>query len=387
LDYLVAARGYSLAVACLLATIALFWGVIDRGLRAEAIPLYFYALGSILLALSFAANFSFGVANVVTGSVLLFAAVMSERFGQRHKGLTVFPRRRTALLVIYGALPGLAVTFFLCSSILMGWRGSLLVYGSNSLHAMWKSLFGASFPPPNAEIVNEVLYPVWSWAGIHLHTLVIAMFWIQLAALAGVPRLRRLLLSRSSGLIAMALTVIAAITTVLHWLAFRIGVPLPEARTGLFFAPFLTLAFAAGVDLLRREPGFRGWSIPGMAVLTICAAYFLTCLRLHYFQEWRFNEDTNEVFREMRTIEQKCGIHEFVTQWHYEPVLNYYRRQYEAYTMKPFSPAYKEAFPEGKDAYVFFFPEGESLIKNGELKVWYHNDITGATVAVRGCGR
>jgi hypothetical protein len=387
LDYLVAARGYSLAVACLLATIALFWGVIDRGLRAEAVPLYFYALGSILLALSFAANFSFGVANVVTGAVLLLAAAMSERLGQRHKALPAFPRRRAALLVICGTLPGLAVALFLCSSMLMEWRGSLLVYGSNSLHAMWKSVFGASFPPPNPEIVNGLLYPVWAWIGIHLHTLVIPLFWIQLATLVGMPRLRGLLLSRSSGLIATALTVIAALTVVLHWLAFRtIGMPLPEARTGLFFVPFLTLAFAAGADVLRRDSDFRAWSIPGMAVLTICAAYFLTCLRLHYFQEWRFNEDTNEVFREMRTIEQRCGIHEFVTQWHYEPVLNYYRRQYEAYTLNPFSPAFKEAFPQGKNSYVLFYPEGESLIKNEGLGVWYHNDITGAVVAVRGCG-
>jgi hypothetical protein len=387
LDYLVAARGYSLAVAFLLATIALFWGVMDRGLRGEAAPVSSYVLGSIFLALSFAANFSFGIANVVTGAVLLLGSGMCERLGMLRKGLPALPPRRAALLVISGTLPGLAVVLFLCSSILMRWHSSLLVYGAGSLHDMWKSLFGASFPPPNPEIVNEFLFPGWAWIGTHLHTLVIALFWVQLVALVFVPRIRRALAFQSGGLIAIALTVIATVTVALHWIAFRaFGVPLPEARTGLFLAPFLTLVFADSVDQLRREPGFRRWSVPGMAVLTVCALYFLTCLRLHYFQEWRFNEDTNQVFQIMRTIEQKCGIHEFVTEWHYEPVLNYYRKRYETDTLKPFSAAFKEAFPEGRNSYVFFYADGKALIEDGGLAVWYHSDITGATVAVRGCG-
>jgi hypothetical protein len=312
---------------------------------------------------------------------------MCERLGVLRKGLAALPPRRAALLVTCGTLPGLAVVLFLCSSILARWHSSLLVYGAGSLHAMWKSLFGASFPSPNAEIVNEFLFPVWAWIGTHLHTLVIALFWLQLAALLFVPRIRRSLTLQSGGLIAIALTAITGLTVVLHWIAFRVlGVPLPEARTGLFLAPFLTLAFAASVDRLRREPDFHRWSIPGITVLTVCAVYFLTCLRLHYFQEWRFNEDTNRVFQIMRTIEQKCGIHEFVTEWHYEPVLNYYRRRYEADTLKPFSAAFKEAFPEGRNSYVFFYPDGKSLVEDGGLAVWYHSDTSGATVAVRGCG-
>ena len=57
LDYLVAARGYSLAVAFLLAAIAVFFGSVDRALAGEPVSLWRYSLVSVLLALSTAANF------------------------------------------------------------------------------------------------------------------------------------------------------------------------------------------------------------------------------------------------------------------------------------------------------------------------------------------
>jgi hypothetical protein len=90
-----------------------------------------------------------------------------------------------------------------------------------------------------------------------------------------------------------------------------------------------------------------------MVVLTLCAAYFLTCLRLHYFQEWRFNEDTKDVFWVARDIERRCGIHEFATGWHYVSTLNFYRKQYGNETMKPFAAVNPGSFPRGKDSYIF----------------------------------
>jgi hypothetical protein len=74
LDYLVAARGYSLALGFLAAALALF----SRAVLTKPADVQAQWI-SILLALSFAANFSFGIAD---GTVLLFAFL----WGRTHRG-------------------------------------------------------------------------------------------------------------------------------------------------------------------------------------------------------------------------------------------------------------------------------------------------------------
>lgn len=350
LDYLVAARGYSLAAGFLLAAIAVIW--------ARFASLKKLAFCSTLLALSVAANFSFAIADLAVGAALLIVTMISEH-------------RRVVRVGINGILPGTAVVIFLCSSVLLHWRNSEFVFGARSLHEMWGSLSRASFPPPNPEIVNELLYPMWSRIGTPLCVAAIVLLCAQVLAL----------LFRRQGGIAITLSSAALFTIALHWLVFhKLGLLLPKARTGLFFAPLLTLVFVAGADALPRR-----WSFPGMVVLAVAAVYFLTCLRLHYFQEWRFNEDSKQVFWVARDIERRCGIHDFATEWHYVAALNFYRQQYAYDSLKPFVAVNKDAFPNGKDAYIFWYYDGEPLLKSEELSVWYHNQITGATVAVRVC--
>jgi hypothetical protein len=260
-----------------------------------------------------------------------------------------------------------------------------LVYGARSLGEMGRSLANASFPPPNPEIVNELLYGIWSDIAFPLCLITIALLFAEFIAIA-IAWLRAPLSFRSSAVMAITLSLVAMFAIALHWAAFkRFGLLLPQARTGLFFAPLLTLALAAAVDALRRQPRFEKWSVPGVAVLALCSVYFLTCLRFHYFQEWKFNEDSGQVFWVARDIEKRCGVQDFVTEWHYVSSLNFYRRQYENDTLKPFTAVTKDSFPRGKNAYIFWYDDGEPLIRSEHLSIWYHNHDTGATVAVRGC--
>ena len=377
LDYLVAARGYSLAVGFLLAAVAVFWWAIDREAEADPASLRRGALVSVLLALSFAANFSFAIADILAGVIFLLAAVIAE------PGLS---RRRIARIGISGTLPGAGVALFLCASVLFHWHSGELVYGAHSLREMWTSLFRASFPPPNPEIVNPLLYRIWAGMGFPLCVVAIIFLCAQVAAVVSMPRIWGATELRPTACIAIALGSIILLAVALHWAAFHAaGLLLPEARTGLFFAPLLTLLFAASADVLRRQPGLRRLSIPAVAILAVCSVYFSSGLRLHYFQQWWFNEDTKNVFWVMRDIEHRCGVHEFVTEWYYVATLNFYRRQYENETMIPFSSAHKDSLPKGKGAYVVYYPDDENFLKENGLSVWYHNWRTGAAVAVRAC--
>jgi hypothetical protein len=386
LDYLVAARGYSLAVAFLLGAVAVYWGIVDQETEGEPAALGRYALASVFLGLSFAANFSFAIADGLAGVIFLVVAGISYHLGQRSRGKAGLSRRRAALEGICGTLPGVGVAFFLCGSTLVRWHSGEFVYGAHHLAEMWKSLSKTSFPVPNPEIVNPLLNPAWARFRSPLLGAAIVFLCLQLVAVVSIPRIWAARQLRSRVLIAIAFSSIVLLAVALHWAALRVaGLLLPEARTGLFFVPLLTLLFATTTDVLRRETSLRRAAIPGLAILAACGVYFLGTLRLHYFQEWRFNEDTKNVFWVMREVERRCGIHEFVTEWHYVATLNFYRLQYENQTMKPFFSVFKENLPKDKNGYIVYYDDGEGFIKQNQLAVWYHNWQTGATVAVRAC--
>jgi hypothetical protein len=275
---------------------------------------------------------------------------------------------------------------FLCISNLVRWHAGEFVFGARSLREMWASLFATLFPPPNPEIVNPILYHAWAGARLPLCIAAVALLCLPMATVLSVKRIRGAGELRSGVLTGAALSVIVILTIALHWIAWRVfGLLLPMNRTALFLAPLLTLVFAAGLDVLRREPAFRGFAIPGAVVLAACSLYYLSALRLHYFQEWRFNEDTKDVYWVVSDVERRCGIHDFSTEWHYVSALNFYRLQYRSRTMKPFVPVFRESFPKDKDSYIFNYVDGVAFIRENGLTVWYHNEETGATVAVRSC--
>jgi hypothetical protein len=269
---------------------------------------------------------------------------------------------------------------------LFRWRAGEFVFGAHSLQEMWTSLFHTLFPPPNPEIVNPILYHSWVRARVPLCIAAVVLLCAQLGVVFSVRRIREARGLRPGVLTTAALSGIAALSVALHWIAWRaFGLLLPLNRTALFFAPLLTLIFALGTDVLRREPGFRRFAIPGVAVLAACSVHYLSAFRLHYFQEWRFNEDTKDVYWVLHEVERQCGIHDFSTEWHYTSALNFYRRQYQSTTLKPFVAVFKDTFPKDKASYVFSYVDGVDFMRENGLAVWYHNEETGATVAVRSC--
>ena len=54
-------------------------------------------------------------------------------------------------------------------------------------------------------------------------------------------------------------------------------------------------------------------------------------------------------------------------------------------TMKPLTAAFSGSLPEGKDAYVLYYPDSSEFIKPNRLSVWYYDPDTGASVAVGSC--
>jgi len=114
LDYLVAARGYSLAIGLFLAAVAVIASaMMTPGNEAKLVRQSVWT--SALLALSCSANFSFAIAN---GAMLTLFFVWAIR------------RQKLIRIAVAAYLPGLLIGFILCGSVILTWPKGELYFGS-----------------------------------------------------------------------------------------------------------------------------------------------------------------------------------------------------------------------------------------------------------------
>ncbi len=237
LDYLVAARGYSLAIGFFLAAVAVIASaMITAGDGATLLRKCAWV--SVLLALSCSANLSFAIANGVTLTIFFLWAI------RRH----IFGRSEALRLAAATYLPGLLVGFVLCGSVVVNWPKGELYFGSSHLSEMWRSFASGCFDDLNPNLINPLLLRA-------LHPLTTLGPWIVAFAalfLFAHMEIRRWKTpdpkSESSGDFVRLVALISATTLLFHWLAFKIiHIPLPKDRTGLFFLPLWTLVLAGSL--------------------------------------------------------------------------------------------------------------------------------------------
>jgi len=375
LDYLVAARGYSLASGFLLAALATIASAILGGQQESAGLRRKCAWISVFLALSFAANFSFGIAD---GIVLLFFFIWTARM--RWNGLL-----GGASLAAHCFLPGLAIGFLLVGSVVWNWPKGQLYFGSESLSEMTRGLVAASFDQLNPQVLNPLLL---KWLGKMQKALPILGAMALLALLGGVeidrwrapkPSVAPLLT------FARLLAAIAVASLMTHWIAFHtFHLLLPKDRTGLFFVILFTLIFGSALALRfesqRRDP--VRWA--AAAVLIVVAAYFAGCLRLGYFKEWRYDADTKPLYWAAVEANRRCGVREFVTYWMYPGILNFYERSYGHGSLQ-FPSDSTKPLPVDKAGYVLYYPENAAFIQSQGLSIRYKGEQSDVVLAVRGC--
>jgi hypothetical protein len=376
LDYLVAARGYSLAIGFFLAAIAVIASAMIGDAAHDAQPIRNKAIYvSILLALSSAANFSFSIANGTTLMVFVFWMLARKKLSSSE----------SIKLAFLGFLPGLFVGFLICGSTILRWPKGELYFGSQSMAEMWSAFAAGVFDNANPYVVNPLLIPWFTWLERALPFLTV-LVGLLLFGIAEASRLRSVNpRDLQLGNFVRAMVAVSAITLTLHWLAFKIiHIPLPKDRTGLFFLPLWTLIF---VGSLASASMFKVWKPirwSATAVLLLVAFCFMGCLRFAYFKEWKFDSDTKTLYWIVDDLHRRCGIEKFGVDWRYHVSLNFYRLEYKNYSLKEFSPLSNGPVSES-EAYVIFLPTSEEFIKQQKLRVIYHGDESGAAVAIRAC--
>ncbi len=371
MDYLVAARGYSLALGFLLASIALA----ARPLDAAPPALYRRcALCSLCAGLSFSANFSFALADL---SVLLLCALWLAR--------------RTAVPAAYARLsaaatgPGLAVALLLTESALAKWTRSNFIFGATSLFETVRSVLDASVYRPNRYLLSPAVDKLFVFCGPWLFPALGIACALRLATLAlhrpksggAAPRLPVQLAWFAAGAALLSLG--------LHELLYHFfRVYLPLDRTALFLAPLLAL-FAAALAAIPAvsRPGHAARRLL-LAAVTAMSIYFLGCLRLTYFEKWDFDAQTKHVYAVLTAYNRAYGLTDVCSNWRYVSALKFYRAAAGPATPREFSlgPPVDADYPPGKQMYVIFRPFGQPFIDRQHLTVVYEDAPSGVAVAI-----
>ncbi len=365
-DFMVAARGYGLADAFLLAAIAApVWYTVSAHASLSKCCIF----ASFALGLSFAANFSFAFVDLAA-----FAATAA--WAIRMRGETSIVRIITSC-----ALPALFVALALCGYPLTHWPKGELWYGAHSLREMTQSLIEASFYQP-PRFLDADLSDIMDLLRLMLPPTLALLCASQLlvTALDGSwrrddGRLRRF---------GAALVGITATSVVMSWLAFRFGkLPLPLSRTGIFLIPLCTLV--AGVaDAMPARSWVARWLRQGITGALIClACYYLLCLRISYFREYADEADIKDVYSVLARLNSTYRVTDVVSSGLYVNSLNFYRVLSKRETFPEFSYLPADALPTGKSIYVLPQSYYHEFIAKEKLAIVYRGRSTEVVVAVR----
>jgi hypothetical protein len=350
MDYLVAARGYSLALGFWMAALAI--GVREGGsVRANC------AASSICAALSFAANFSFALLDIFTMLFVLWRACRRVKNGY-------------AGILAACVLPGLTVAAFLAGSVLWTWPKGQFVYGAGSLHDTFKSVLACSLYEVNPYLVNPPLRELLeTCSGCIFLFLGIVCAWKWW-------RRRSYRQVNGTGQYLSGLWGVLVLTLAAHWSMFRfLHILLPMERTAIYVPPLLFLI--AGAAVAAPKP-----SKPVTAAFLAGAVYFLCCLRLTYFREWKWDAETKQAYFVLAWYNHRFGVRDIFPNWRYSAALNFYRIRSGRETIPRLE--YKlPPYPGDRTVYVMFLPDDQRFIEEHGLKIVYHGRLSDVVVAIR----
>jgi 4-amino-4-deoxy-L-arabinose transferase-like glycosyltransferase len=368
LDFMVAARGYSLADAFLLAAIAIpVWSSLTGRFSLQTSC----ALASLALGLSFSANFSFGFVDGAAFLVLLTWAM------QRRKEQSIMR------VAAYCALPGLFAALLIGGYPLSQLKKDDYVLGAHSLREMRQSLVQSSFYQLDTRFSGSRWYKTADYLRPRLPPLLIVLCLCKLVA-AGLDRSwLHDARGRWLGRFMATLAGITALCLTASWLAFRFyQLPLPAGRTGIYLAPLCTLFAGVIAAVPARSSVSRGLSRGIAAVLVCVACYFLLCLRLSYFREYKWDADVKDVYSVLSRLNHTYGITDVEITGLYVTALNYYRVSSHRETFPEFKMDAPELSP-GRSIYVLNRVDWREFVEKEKLTAIYRGRYSDVIVALR----
>jgi len=379
LDYLVAARGYGLALGFLMWGLVLSWRWLDLPeARRDHSRRWHFTVVSLLAALSVASNLAFAF---VATALLVTLWITGILLSPTRDG------RRVVEGALYLAVPG-AVLYLLMVPGILRFHGNALFFGANTWTGTWTSLLDAVFGdfggPRLHPWVRTVLAGSVSGLVLLLTGLVAWALSRRLLHGGAVPPVDGRASDPSSAPFLSLTGLILLVTILLHTLAHELlGILLPMERTGIFFVPlvFLTVLLVPGSlpeGTIRRVAGtFVTGTLAVFVILFLCFGH------VRYFQQWRYDADSRDVFLTVRDLAGKAPGASIGNDWLLEPSLNFYRALFHATELPPFTRK-----PPTIDDNIFALLPRRSrhdlrLLGSLPLRIVLADSLSGAVVATR----
>jgi len=345
-DFLVAARGYSLALAFMMWAIVYFT---EQYLQENGWLLMACAVSSACAGVSIGANFSFAFADLCTMTAILVFA---------------WYRRPSQWIRVLAAcvLPGAAILAMVANYALLHWYAGELIYGAHSLRETFATVIAASLFRNRWETLQPFVFPFVGATGL--------LWLLYLAVRRNSSRLAPL---------GIAAAAVFAATVAIHYTIFRLfDVPLPKDRTAIFFFPLFMIV--AGVLAATPAASRTGQLLRAsfLGSLALMAVYFLFCLRLSYFKEWRWDADVKQTYIKLTCLKRTQQVTHVSSTWSYLSALRFYQLVQPA-SLQEVADTYD---PQQTQVFVIdSFHSPEAL--QGDLKVFYRSPVTDLVLAAK----
>lgn len=359
-DYLVAARGYALALGFLMFAIFLLALAVIRKRRSVRIA----AAISISLALSLSANFTFAYAAAFTGFSALLLIVRS---------------RQTAAAMI---LPGLATAFFLVGPVISRFPRDQLFWGTSSIRESWDSILDSSL----AEINPFLVHPsIAHWLGsVRRHFTAAIIVWLLLFLVFAYRDRRQLRVESRFALFAAAMGLTLTATIAAHFAMFRFAhIPLPLERTSLQLVALATVAFGAMLSVPSNSSWAKRIQTAGFVILLGTSLLFTVELRDSYFRLWRDGASLKAAFPVLEDMCRRTGEHEVIADWNLINSLNFYREATHS-EREMDEVHFFEHMPHGRKVYILNPETVKDLIRDDNLQTVWHDPDDRMIIAVPG---
>jgi hypothetical protein len=374
MDYLVAARGYGLASAFLLWMVAIAgrYQAQEPAVRAACLRRTCLLI-SLCGALCVCANFSFALADALT-ALGLFLWMCREHRRDYLKILAAF------------TLPGLVVGYFFVGSVVLSWPRGQFTWGSDSLLKTLRSLVSASLFEPNDYLLNPRLLHYFVHFGPFLYPILTAfVVWRVVMLILGRMAVEDVGARRSTAVAAICGAALLAALACHEFLYVAYQILLPFDRTAMWVV-LLFLAMAGGLAAVPLpSAGGRASGQALTAILVLIACYNIGCLRLTYFNEWKYDAAMKDVYSVLSYYNHTYGLTKVSTNWRYVAAINCYRTMSGHETIEPIpgAPTVVNYYPPGYQAYVFYYSWDADFYKREGLTLVYRDRFSDAAVAVR----
>jgi hypothetical protein len=389
LDFLPAARGYCLGLACLAAAMYILTRLLDRGDFSPDDKTWRWgcATASVLLALSVAASFT----NIVPAACLTlsFSVVALGGFSAFEK----FGDHRLRVLAQYLIFPGVASGVGILWPFLIQVRPSHVEINMGGAADALRNTFNASLLYKWTDDVHSSLGAVPPAAGSWPQRISDAGVYFLLPLLFCFVALGLLIASRDTAgvrtkqsaqcrVFASAAVACVAFIFLLH-VAARVNYPF--SRYCLFFIPLFTIGgLLSGREIYARCPRVY-LKATGLTIVAAVVFDYALSIQTSYFRYNAYDVISRDLFEAIAKDARPQGLTNVRVggTWWYEPEINFYRRKYKAEWLLPYDIKDRSYFWETPNSlvpadydYFVYLPACDPGLTGPRVRSIFHDDKT-----------